>query len=251
MLQSSYLVRVGHLFVHDKLDLDGRLTVLVNLALCIFYTTILWVLASTSFGSLLFVMHWNARSHWWLVSLGNSNTRLRGVVRWADDFYFTWKDLRALLFLTCNLFGWCGVDILCQLLWIGLIFCPWLLEILLLHLLVVKFKVFSLEHSIVNRIVTNTQSFSFFFIFSLPCLVLQYGDFQILFKNRDLVQNLLLHLIIFQLKFLPSLVIFARWCCIWLTVRAAILFILLHNHCLSTRGLASADPTCSSFFEEL
>ena len=41
MLQSSYLVRVGHLFVHDKLDLDGRLTVLVNLALCIFYTTIL------------------------------------------------------------------------------------------------------------------------------------------------------------------------------------------------------------------
>ena len=41
MLQSSYLVRVGHLFVHDKLDLGGRLTMLVNLAIYIFHTTIL------------------------------------------------------------------------------------------------------------------------------------------------------------------------------------------------------------------
>ena len=251
MLQSSYLVRVGHIFVHDKLDLGGRLTVLVNLAIYIFHTTILWVLAGTSFASLLFVMHWNARSHGRLVTLGNPNTRLRGVVRWADNFDFTWMDLRAFLFVSCKLFGWCCVDILCQLLLRGLMFCPWLLEILLLHLLVVKFKVFSLEHRIVNRIVTNTQSFGFFFIFSLSCLVLQYGNFQVLFKNRDLVQNLLLHLIIFQLKFLPCLVIFAGGCCIWLAVRAAILFILLHDHCLSACGLASADPTSSSFFEEL
>ena len=60
VLQGSYLVRVSHLLVQDKLDIGGRLTALVNLALDIIYTALL---ASTLFEVLLFVMHGNARSH--------------------------------------------------------------------------------------------------------------------------------------------------------------------------------------------
>ena len=121
----------------------------------------------------------------------------------------------------------------------GLTSLELLVELLLL-LFCVKLKVLLvIEDAVVDRSVPALLSI--LFSLSLPLLLLQNSDFQILLKDSNLIGQLLLKLAVFLLDFHPSHLLKLLFVIVLIDVTAGVFFLHLDNDSLLSCALTQSQ----------